>query len=341
MQSAPSRFGPTFPPWNSLPCDDVVSAETALTARATQAGATVTWNNGQDVAAAAAQAATADVAVVFGYQRMGEFSDLTDLRLQGNGDALISAIEQANPDTVVVLQTGSAVEMPWLNGVQAVLENWYGGEQQGPAIASLLFGDVSPTGKLPMTFPASLADTPTNTAQRYPGVFADGSTTRPPGSTEIRQVSYSEGLQVGYKWYQQQGIEPLFPFGHGLSYTTFAYDKVNVTPTSTSGAKEIRISFKITNTGDRAGTEIAQAYLDLPASTGEPGTRLVGWQAVSLEPGQHANVTIALSPDDLADLHLLEYWDSAVHDWKVAKGAYGVAVGGSSDAAVATAFTIK
>ena len=327
------RFRPTFPPGNSLPCEDVVSAQTALTARAAQAGATVTWNNGQDVAAAAAQAATADVAVVFGYQRMGEFNDLTNLRLQGNGDALISAIEQANPHTVVVLQTGSAVEMPWLNGVQSVLENWYGGEQQGPAIASLLFGDVSPTGKLPMTFPASVADTPTSTPQQYPGVLVSGST--------IRQVSYSEGLQVGYKWYQQQGIKPLFPFGHGLSYTSFSYDKVNVTPTSTNGEKEIRISFKITNTGKRAGTEVAQAYVDLPASTGDPGTRLVGWQSVSLQPGQHANVTITLSPDDLADLHLLEYWDSAAHDWKLAKGAYGVAVGGSSDAAASTAFTIK
>jgi beta-glucosidase len=199
------RFNPAAPPRNTLPCEDVVSAETALAARAAEAGATVTWNNGQDVAAAAAQAADADVAIVFGYQRMGEFSDLTDLRLQGNGDALIAAVEQANPNTVVVLQTGTAVEMPWLGGVQAVLENWYGGEQQGPAIASLLFGDVAPTGKLPMTFPVALADTPTNTPEQYPGVFADGSTTRPPGSTEIRQVSYSEGLAVGYKWYQEQG----------------------------------------------------------------------------------------------------------------------------------------
>jgi beta-glucosidase len=335
------RFNPAAPPRNTLPCEDVVSAETALTARAAEAGATVTWNNGQDVAAAAAQAADADVAIVFGYQRMGEFSDLTDLRLQGNGDALIAAVEQANPNTVVVLQTGTAVEMPWLGGVQAVLENWYGGEQQGPAIASLLFGDVAPTGKLPMTFPVALADTPTNTPEQYPGVFADGSTTRPPGSTEIRQVSYSEGLAVGYKWYQEQGIEPLFPFGHGLSYTTFAYDRVQVTPKSTDGSKEIRVMFKVTNTGDRAGTEIAQAYLELPDSTGTPGTRLIGWKAVTVEPGQHANIAITLSPDDLADLHLIEYWDAATGEWHAAKGAYGVAVGGSSAAAVTAEFTIK
>jgi beta-glucosidase len=335
------RFNPNAAPRNTLPCEDVVSAETALTERAAQAGATVTWNDGQDVAAAAAQAAAADVAIVFGYQRMGEFSDLTDLKLQGNGDALISAIEQANPKTVVVLQTGSAVEMPWLGGVQAVLENWYGGEQQGPAIASLLFGDVEPTGKLPMTFPKSLADVPTNTPAQYPGIFSNGSTTRPAGTSEIRQVSYSEGLAVGYKWYQSQGIEPLFPFGHGLSYTTFAYDRVQVTPKSTNGEKEIRISFKVTNTGSRTGTETAQAYVTLPESTGTPGSRLVGWKSVTLAPGEHANVTIALSAADLADLHLLQYWDAAGHQWKTAKGTYGVAVGGSSAAAVATQFAIK
>ncbi|GAA5206319.1 beta-glucosidase family protein [Microbacterium kyungheense] len=335
------QFRPTFPPSNTLPCEDVVSAETALTARAAQAGATVTWNNGQDVAAAAAQAAAADVAVVFGYQRMGEFNDLTNLHLQGNGDALISAVEQVNPNTVVVLQTGSAVEMPWVDGVQAVLENWYGGEQQGPAIASLLFGDVAPSGKLPMTFPVSLADTPTSTAAQYPGVFSDGSTTRPAGSSEIRQVDYSEDLAVGYKWYQSQGIAPLFAFGHGLTYTTFSYDKVKVTPQSTNGAKEVRISFRLTNTGDRTATETAQAYVMLPASTGTPGSRLVGWKAVTLAPGEHANVTIALSADDLAGMHLLQHWDATGDAWVTTRGTYGVAVGGSSEAPVTAQFTVK
>lgn len=335
------RFNPNAAPRNTLPCEDVVSAETALTARAAEAGASVTWNNGQDLEAAATQAAAADVAIVFGYQRMGEFADLPNLRLHGNGDALIAAVEQANPNTVVVLQTGSAVEMPWIDGVQAVLENWYGGEQQGPAIASLLFGDVAPSGKLPMTFPASLADTPTNTPQQYPGVFSDGSTTRPAGSSEIRQVEYREDLAVGYKWYQEEGIEPLFAFGHGLTYTTFAYDRVQVTPNSTNGAKEIRLQFKVTNTGDREATEIAQAYVTLPSSTGAPGSRLVGWKAVTLAPGAHANVTITLSPEDLAEMHLLEYWDAEAGDWVTAKGTYTVAVGGSSDVAVATQFTIK
>jgi beta-glucosidase len=334
------QFRPTSPPSNTLPCEDVVSAESALTARAAQVGVTATWNDGQDVAAAAAQAAQADVAVVFGYQRMGEFNDLTNLHLQGGGDALISAIEQANPRTVVVLQTGSAVEMPWVDGVQAVLENWYGGEQQGPAIASLLFGDVAPTGRLPMTFPVSLADTPTSTPAQYPGVFSDGSTTRPAGSSEIRQVDYSEDLAVGYKWYQSQSIAPLFAFGHGLTYTTFAYDKVKVTPKSTNGAKQIRISFRLTNTGDRPGTETAQAYVTLPSSTGAPGSRLVGWKSVTLAPGEHANVTITLSPQDLAEMHLLQYWDATGDAWRTASGTYGVAVGGSSEAPVTAGFSI-
>ena len=325
---------PTAAPRNTLPCEDVVSAEAAITARAAEDGATVTWNNGQDIAAAAAQAAEADIAIVFGYQRMGEFSDLTDLRLQGNGDALITAVQAANPNTVVVLQTGSAVEMPWLDGVEAVLENWYGGEQQGPAIASLLFGDVAPSGKLPMTFPKSLADTPTNTPEQYPGTFSQG-------STEIRQVEYTEDLAVGYKWYQEEGIEPLFAFGHGLTYTTFAYDRVQVTPKSTNGAKEIRIQFKITNTGDRSGTEIAQAYVTLPSSAEAPGSRLVGWESVTLEPGEHRNVTITLSADELAEQHLIEHWDEDADEWVTAKGAYGVAVGGSSEAPVTTQFTIK
>ncbi|MGC5170218.1 glycoside hydrolase family 3 C-terminal domain-containing protein [Microbacterium sp. DT81.1] len=324
------RFRPDQPPRNTLPCEDVVSAETALTERAAQAGATVTWNNGQDVAAAAAQAAAADVAVVFGYQRMGEFSDLTDLRLQGNGDALISAIEQVNPNTVVVLQTGSAVEMPWLDGVQAVLENWYGGEQQGPAIASLLFGDVAPAGKLPMTFPASLADTPTNTPEQYPGVFADGSTTRPEGSTEIRQVNYTEGLQVGYKWYEGQGIEPLFAFGHGLSYTQFEYSQLKVKATADKAAASgtATVSFTVENTGEVAGTEIPQVYLTFPEAAVEPGKRLIGFDRIELAPGENRTVEIVVDSEDSS--HPLSIWDADADEWRIVDGEYTVWAGSSS-----------
>lgn len=320
--SLPWRFGnPT-----TLTCEDLVSPEDAIRARAARAGATVVFDSGADPAAAAATAAAADTVVVFGYQRAGEFTDLPDLRLQGGGDALIAAVAAANPRTAVVLQTGSAVDMPWLGSVRSVLETWYGGEQMGPATAALLFGDANPSGKLPMTFPRSLADTPTaQSPQQYPGVFADGSTTRPPGSTEIRQVNYTEGLKVGHRWYESEGIDPLFAFGHGLSYTSFRYGRLDV---SGDPRREVKIKLRVTNTGSRTGTEVAQAYVRLPAATGEPGKRLVGWDRVTLRPGRSADVTITLSRSDLRDLHLLEVFDRG--SWRTASGTYTFEAGGSS-----------
>ena len=323
--SLPWRFGSP----QTLQCEDLVTPETGIRDRAARNGATVTFDNGSDPAAAAAAAARADVAVVFGHVRTGEFTDLTDLRLQGNGDALIAAVAAANPRTVVVLQTGSAVEMPWLADVPAVLETWYGGEQMGPALAALLFGDATPTGKLPMTFPKSLADTPTaGDVRRYPGVVVDG----------IRQVDYAEGLQVGHRWYESRGIEPLFPFGHGLSYTSFRYGGLQV---SGDGRHEVRLRFRVTNTGRRAGTEVAQAYSGLPAATGEPGRRLVGWSRVTLEPGRSRTVEIVLTRADLADLHLLEYFDTGRRDWVTARGDYRFEVGGSSATALRDTLRVR
>jgi beta-glucosidase len=330
------RFG-AGTPRQSMPCTDLVSPQTAITDRAAADGATVTWDNGSDLASAAAAASAADVAVVFGYQRMGEFNDISDLKLQGGGDALVEAVAAANPNTVVVLQTGSAVEMPWADDVRAIVENWYGGEQMGPALANLLFGDTDFTGKLPMTFPRSLADTPTaGSVEQYPGVRGTD-----PAQPTIRQVEYSEGLQVGYRWYEAQGIDPLFAFGHGLSYTDFAYDHVNVTPTSTTGGQELRVRFRLTNTGDRVGTETPQVYVTLPSSAGEPFQRLVGWDQVTLAPGQFRNVEITLSPADLADLHLLQVWDSASDSWTTPKGTYQLSVGGSSDSTTGTTFRVR
>ncbi|MBT0993845.1 glycoside hydrolase family 3 C-terminal domain-containing protein [Cellulomonas sp. DKR-3] len=324
------------------PCEDLVTPEAGLAERAARAGATVVVDDGSDPAAAAALAASADVAVVLGYQLAGEFADLTDLHLHGGGDALVDAVASANSNTVVVLQTGSAVEMPWLSKVRAVVEAWYTGEQMGPAIASVLFGDVNPSGKLPMTFPRSLADTPTagSTAQ-YPGIFSDGSTTRPAGTNEIRQVDYAEGLEVGYRWYQQNDIDPLFEFGHGLSYTSFRYDRLKVVTKGADAANGVSIRFQLTNTGRRTGTETAQAYVTLPAAADEPGSRLVGWEKVTLKPGQSRWVTISLSRSDLADHHLLQYWDTDDEGWTTAAGRYDVAVGGSSDTSVGTSFTVR
>lgn len=332
----------TYGTGNASACSaSVVAPLDGITTRAAADGGTVIYDNGSDLVAAAAAAKSADVAVVFGYYKEGEFTDRTNISLDGNGDALVSAVAAANPNTVVVLQTGGPVEMPWIGSVKGVLETWYAGEQMGPAIAALLFGDANPSGKFPMTFPMKMADLPTaGSPRQYPGTFSDGSTARPPGSLEIRQVAYSEGLEVGYRWYENQKIEPLFPFGYGLSYSSFDYSKLQVTPTTTDGKKEIRIRFKLRNNGDTEGTEVAQAYVRLPSATGEPSKRLVGWKRVTLAPGETEHVQITLSPQDLSDLHLLEYWETSAEAWRTAPGTYGISVGGSFDTSISDVFTI-
>jgi beta-glucosidase len=337
-------FGPPSPTVNvsaasvcaytapSVPCTPVAPLD-GITARAAQDGSTVLFNNGSDLVSAATTAADADVAIVFGYYRSGEFTDrphlsLDHVSLTETGDALIAAVAAANPNTVVVLQTGGPVLMPWLDNVKAVLEVWYAGEQMGPAIAALLWGDVNPSGKLPHTFPASETDLPTaGSPEQYPGLV-DGSTTRPPGNTSIRQVEYLEGLLVGYRWYDAQGIEPLFPFGFGQSYTTFEYSRLQVTPTRVQSGREIRVKFRVTNTGPVTGTEIAQVYISLPAVSGEPPKRLVGWARVTLEPGERQNVTVTIDPNSSA--HPLSYWSTDADGWVTAPGTYTVVVGSSS-----------
>ncbi len=297
----------------SVTCDPISPLD-GITARAARSGSTVTFANGDDVAAAAAVAKAADVVFVFGWSGMGEFTDLTSLSLAQNGDALINAVTAANPNTVAVLETGSAVTMPWLGQVKAVVEAWYPGQQQGNALARLLWGDVNFTGKLPMTFPKSEADLPTATVAQYPGTVVDG----------IRQVDYSEGLAVGHKWYDSQGIDPLFEFGHGLSYTRFAYDRLRV---KAAGAG-IEVSFRVRNTGDRAGTETPQVYLTLPAATGEPGKRLVGFGQVALAPGSARTVSVTIR-EGSAD-HPLSIWDTRADRWRTLPGSYRLQVGGSS-----------
>lgn len=318
-------------------CPNPVAPLDAITARAAQVGATVTYDNGADLTSAATVAAAADVAIVFGYSRQGEFADRTTLDLDNGGDALIAAVAAANPKTVAILETGTATPMPWLGSVASVIEAWYPGEQQGTAFARLLYGDDDFVGRLPMTFPKSLADTPTSTPQQYPGTFSNGTTTRPAGTSEIRQVGYSEGLLVGYKWYSAKSIEPLFPFGYGLSYTGFAYDNLKVTA-KTNGTKAVDVSFLVTNTGPRIGTETAQVYLTLPSATGEP-KRLVGYAKVSPKVGRGEKVTVTIDPQG-ADLPL-SYYDTASHAWTIAPGTYTVEVATSAqDTALTGTFTV-
>jgi beta-glucosidase len=290
----------------------------AITAKAP--GASVKFDAGTDPAAAAALAKSADVAIVFAYQWESEGMDLPTLSLPDNQDALIEKVAAANPRTIVILETGTAVTMPWIDKVSGVLEAWYGGSKGADAVANLLFGDVNPTAKLPMTFPLKDEHVPHPTLVKpAPG----GSGNRPSQITgEMKptfSVTYDEGLKVGYKWYDAEKKAVLFPFGYGLSYTTYAYSGLKVAP----GA-DTAVTFTVKNTGNRAGVEIAEVYAALPASTEEPPKRLVGWSRVALGSGESKQVTVNVSRE------YLSIYDEASSAWKLVPGDYSFMVGGSS-----------
>jgi beta-glucosidase len=270
-------------------------------------GATVTVNDGSSVSAATAAARAADVAIVMVGTTDGEGHDRTSLSLPSGQDALVSAVAGANPHTVVVLKSGSAVLMPWLSQVPAVLEAWYPGEEDGNAVADVLVGNANPSGRLPLTFPARASDMPANTTAQWPGT----------GGRAI----YSEGLQVGYRHYDQAGLTPLFPFGFGLSYTTFSYANLVVAP---GAAHTATVAFDVTNTGSRAGAELAQVYVGFPTAAGEPPRQLKGFQKVRLGPGQTGHVQVQLPASAVSR------WDTAASAWTVTPGAYTIEVGGSS-----------
>jgi beta-glucosidase len=292
-------------------------------------GAQVKFDPGTDPAAAAALARSSQVAIVFAVQHESEGIDLKNLSLPGNQDALIEAVAAANPHTIVVLETGGAVLMPWIDKVSAVVEAWYPGIRGSEAIANILFGDVNPSGKLALTFPKSEADIPhpvhndppkpdaTHPMPKLPGF---------PGFVAMLMVNgpffdavYDEGLKVGYKWYDAENKTPLFPFGYGLSYTTYAYSGLQV-----QSGKGLEVSFKVRNTGKRAGEEIAQVYLTLPAAAQEPPKRLVGWSKVVLAAGEEKNVTVKVEP------LFLSIYNEDKSAWEVVPGEYTVWAGGSS-----------
>jgi beta-glucosidase len=303
---------------------DVVSPLSAITTRAAAAGGSVVFDRGDDPAAAAAAARGADVAVVVVHNIATEGVDLPDLKLHSGScdvitgckydntdeDALISAVAAANPHTVVVLQTAGPVTMPWLPAVPAVLETWFPGQEDGHVVADLLFGDVNPSGKLPITFPASESDGPLKSPRQYPGV-------------DLRST-YSEGILVGYRWYDAQQARPLFPFGYGLSYTTYAFSGLTVTPRFDGTAD---VAFDVKNTGSRPGAEVAQVYVG--AGPALPGVQqavrsLRGYEKLSLAAGETRRVTISL------DRRSFQYWDTATHAWKTNYGPRTIWVGDSS-----------
>ncbi len=284
-------------------------------------GAAVEYDAGADPAAAAALAKSADIAVVFADQYMSESGDAPSLSLPGKQNELIAAVAAANPHTIVVLITGTPVTMPWLTQVAGVMEAWYPGIAGGQTIANLLFGDVVPSAKLPVTFPRSEDDLP------HPRIFgmnapspgadsawvADPQPNRP---TFLAQ--YTDGARYGYKWFDSEGKEPLFPFGYGLSYTRFSYSGLHV------DAKARTATFTVENTGSVAATEIAEVYVGLPPASGEHFRRLAAWQRVAVDAGQHKVVTVALEPLALAS------FDEKKDAWSWLRGKYTVSVGGSS-----------
>jgi beta-glucosidase len=334
------------------------------------ATATVTYNNGSDIRSAVALARQSDVAIVMVGNTPRETRDLPALSLPvvaatdtppdpcdpsaeedcpetplgpvvTDQEALVPAILAANPNTVVVLKTGGMVLMPWLKDAPALLEAWFPGQDDGDAVAAVLFGIVSPSGKLPVTFGNTAREAAYATEAQYPGVRENNGQPGGPGTTGTPGVEqlvghYTEDLQMGYRWYEANNVEPVFPFGFGLSYTTFEYSGLSVAPSvnPATGHAILTVEYTITNTGSRRGAEASQVYLTLPLVAGEPSKRLVGFQKVDLAPGASQSVTINI--DSAAPNHPLSYFRPnpkgtwADGNWVMPPGSYTVHVGTSS-----------
>ena len=248
--------------------------------------------------------------------------DLDSLALPEHQDDLIARVAAANPHTIVVIESGGPVTMPWVNQVSAILEAWYAGSKGSDAVANLLFGDANPSAKLPLTFPKSEVDLPHPTVVKPPKATTGAARQgwkRIAAGLPAFQVRYDEGVKVGYKWYDAENKPVLFPFGHGLSYTTYSYSNLKVTP-----VKNPRVNFTVTNTGDRAGAEIAEVYASLPAAAAEPPKRLVGWSKVKLNAGESKEVAVEVDPKYLSIFNVEQ------NGWQLLPGTYTFLVGGSS-----------
>jgi beta-glucosidase len=279
-------------------------------------GARIDYDDGDDVQRAVDIAKGADAVAIFAHQWAAEMFDLPDLALPDGQDRLIEAVAGANPRTVVVLETGGPVLMPWLPRAAAAIEAWYPGARGGEAIARTLFGEVNPSGRLPMTFPAAEAQLPrakiTNDAGNKDAAGKDA-------SPQAVEVDYFEGARVGYKWFDRSAAKPLFPFGYGLSYTSFSYAAL----TAGASGSSITISVDVKNTGPRRGAEVPQFYLRRPDDAEFP-VRLAGWSKVLLEPGETRRVTVSIDP------RLLARFDTASGAWEIAPGRYSVEAGANA-----------
>jgi beta-glucosidase len=287
--------------------------------RAKAPGAKVQFDAGTDFASAAALAKTAEVAIVFAYQWESEGMDLDSLSLPGHQDDLIAQVAAANPHTIVVLETGSPVTMPWAGQVSGIFEAWYAGSRGADALANLIFGEVNPSAKLPITFPRREADLPHLEIAKPTRTKRFNSWEEMALGLPVFETSYDEGLKVGYKWYDAENKPVLFPFGYGLSYTTFRYSDLRVTP-----GNSVHVSFTVANTGNRPGREIAEVYAALPASAGEPPKRLVGWSKLNLAAGESKEVSVEV------DAQFLSVFNVERNAWVLTPGDYTFLVGGSS-----------
>jgi beta-glucosidase len=324
---------PGTPPVSTYSVGVDLQADHTYTLQLTGGGpsANLSWATPSELAPGIAQAVAAaksasTAVVVVSDDTESEAADRASLNLPSAQNELISAVAAANPHTVVVIDAGAPVVMPWLSQVASVVDAWYPGESNGTALAAVLFGKADPSGHLPVTFPTDLSQVPASAPSQFPGVNG--------------QVQYSEGIDVGYRYYDAGNETPLFPFGYGLSYTNFRFSHLSISrrnvqnATSNPGATAcgcngqsgnlVTVSATVTNTGKVAGSDVAQLYLRDPAAAGEPPRQLKGFQKVTLQPGQSTAVHFTLTGHDLS------YWDDAANGWVIPDGQFGVYVGDSS-----------
>jgi beta-glucosidase len=296
-------------------------------------GASVTYVDGSDPKAAAAAAKGADMAVVFAWAWRTEAQDPESMALPDNQDALIDAVAGANKKTLVVVEAGGPVLMPWVNRVPAILQAWYPGQRGGEAIANILFGAVAPSGRLPITFPASIKQAPRPEPLGLAELHAadarrdggDKTVYGMSGGVAPFTVDYPEGADVGYRWYAAKNEKPLFPFGYGLTYTSFRYANLKVS----DGAK-LTVEFDVTNSGKRAGADVPQLYVEAKSAAGTKAYRLAGFEKVRLQPGETRHVALTVDP------RVIARFDNAAPGWVVDAGAYRLRIGHfAGDAALA------
>ncbi len=269
------------------------------------------------IADAVAAAKDADAVIFIGGLNKSAHQDCEDsdrfgLELPYAQDKTIEALAAVNPNLTVVIVSGNAVAMPWVDKVNGVVETWFSGSQTGHALADVLFGKVNPSGKLPFTFPVKLEDNAAHALDAY--------------DPEDLSVEYKEGIFVGYRWAEKEQIKPLFAFGHGLSYTDFGYGEAKAAKTSMKENGTLSVSVDVTNTGDVAGKEVIQLYIgDNEASVARPVKELKGFRKIALEPGQKQTVTFEITPE------MLKFFDADKHEWVLEKGKFTAFIGAASD----------